>query len=187
MSCLSSFISPSTLIYLSTSVCRFRPVYFSPLAPLGAYLEFSPNPDSIKLRLCSLTLSRLVVLKTLGSDLASITIAVKMQVKLPVMSLSLLSLLSVASTAAVPCRAVSSASLCCLCCDVRCNNVTDHELIEESIMRSTTDYELIEGSTMRSTTYYELIERSIMRSTTNLKLIQPRVQCVCWSLRLMVS
>lgn len=31
------------------------------------------------LRLCSLTLSRLVVLKPLGSDLASISIAVKMQ------------------------------------------------------------------------------------------------------------
>jgi hypothetical protein len=31
-------------------------------------------------RLCSLTLSRLVVLKPLGSDLSSIIIAVKMQV-----------------------------------------------------------------------------------------------------------
>uniref|UniRef100_A0A1B6LIR5 Phosphofurin acidic cluster sorting protein 2 n=1 Tax=Graphocephala atropunctata TaxID=36148 RepID=A0A1B6LIR5_9HEMI len=50
---------------------------------LFATWEVDRTPPNCIPRLCSLTLSRLVVLKALGSDLASITIAVKMQVKLP--------------------------------------------------------------------------------------------------------
>lgn len=67
-------------------------------------------------RLCSLTLSRLVVLKALGSDLNSITIAVKMQVKLPVMSHTLSTL-----AACCLCRVPHSALSCRLCvCDSCC-------------------------------------------------------------------
>uniref|UniRef100_A0A1B6E1T5 Phosphofurin acidic cluster sorting protein 2 n=1 Tax=Clastoptera arizonana TaxID=38151 RepID=A0A1B6E1T5_9HEMI len=46
---------------------------------LFATWEVDRTPPNCIPRLCSLTLSRLVVLKALGSDLASITIAVKMQ------------------------------------------------------------------------------------------------------------
>ncbi|XP_054259637.1 phosphofurin acidic cluster sorting protein 2 [Macrosteles quadrilineatus] len=56
-------------------VAGLRPVPMK----LFATWEVDRTPPNCIPRLCSLTLSRLVVLKTLGSDLASITIAVKMQ------------------------------------------------------------------------------------------------------------